>query len=353
MISGTINGKPVYWAVDEDHQVIGTESLEEASLFYIIPTEDAYHPSDFLIAYYGKHISDRKRVMNVNDPFSKLRHAPPLPFYLTSNSSVFGSCSGPLHLRSTVLVQEARFSLHSRVQLSFACMMCLSTPVSLSSWIEGEKFYINCSQRSFKVDGYIAMKRQESDPKYKTITVPTMKDPSNSKNIGMLFRLHPPEYRVFISEVPSTTEPESDSEEEEPSTPTTEAGVPRTLSIEAGGPPLPSSEAGGPPPPSTEAGGPPPPSTEAGGPPPPSTEAGGPPLPTTEAGPVPTPRAEGQRLVKLSTLQMQSHSETPVARNRAQKPSRPKDASKQKNCGCVLDPDSYAGQYQRVFGVDD
>ena len=304
MISGQVNCKPVYWTVDDEHHyVIGTESLKEASLFYIIPTQDTYHPSDFLIAYYGKHVSDRKRVMNVYDPFSKLRHAPPLPLYLTCNCSMLGSSSGPLHLLSTVLVQQARFSLYSRVQPSFACMMCMSTPVSLSSWIEGEKFYINCSKRSFKIDGYIAMKQQECEPNYKTVTVPTMKDPSNSKSIGMLFRLHPPEYRGFQTQA----------------APTTEAGEQ---------------------PPTTEAGEQPPP-TEAGEQPPP-TEAGGPPPPPEEP-----------HLIELSTLVPQSHSEPPVARKRARIPKDTSKSVKQKNCECVLNPDSYAGQYQKVFGVDD
>ena len=201
LISGNINGKPVYWAVDEDHQVIGTESLEEASPFYIIPTGDVYHPSDFLIAYYGKEDleSDLKRVTTIYDQLAELcEKAPPLPFYLTSNSNIFGSSDDPLKLHSTVLVQEARFSLHSRVQSSFTFMMCLSTPVSVSSWIEGEKFYINCSHRSFKIDGYIAMKK-ETDSTYKTVTVPTMKDPRKSTDSGMLFRLHLPKCKKRLT----------------------------------------------------------------------------------------------------------------------------------------------------------
>ena len=74
-------------------------------------------------------------------------------------------------------------------------MMCLSTPVSLSDWIEGEQFYINCSRRAFKIDGYVAMVKlaseDETQKKYKTVTLPSISDPSSSTK-GMLFRLHPP-----------------------------------------------------------------------------------------------------------------------------------------------------------------
>ena len=200
---------------------MGTAAVGNASLFYIIPTGDMHHPSDFLIAYYGKEECDRKLVTNVYDEFAALRkEVPQLPKYLASDSNIFGSSDGPLKLHSTVLVQQARFSLHSRVQPSFPFMMCLSTPVSIGNWIEGEKFYINCSHRSFKIDGYIAMKReskpttntasvvtapttndpsetkdsgmnqQESDHTYRTVTVSTIKDPNSNIDFGMLFRLH-------------------------------------------------------------------------------------------------------------------------------------------------------------------
>ncbi len=139
---------------------------------------------------------NRSRLTNVNDPVVRSRTKKTnLPLYLTTNTGLFGQSEGPLQLKSTVLTNQARFCLHSRVQSTFVCMMCLSTPVSLSDWIEGEQFYINCSRRAFKIDGYVAMVKlaseDETQKKYKTVTLPSISDPSSSTK-GMLFRLHPP-----------------------------------------------------------------------------------------------------------------------------------------------------------------
>ena len=224
-----VNGKSVYWKVNESisdtkeefsltetsatkdkstqtnasaveaepvartncHQLLGTELIEEASLFYIIPSENTSHVCDFSIAYWGKKCRDRKILTNLLEPHAKKRKTEPLlPRYLSADSGILGKHKGPLELHSTVLVQHARFCLHSRVQSSFPLMMCTSTPVPLSSWIEGEEFFINCSQRSFKIDGYIAMTRNsKSNPTYKTITMPINRNPTNRDDVGVLFRL--------------------------------------------------------------------------------------------------------------------------------------------------------------------
>ena len=291
-ISCEINKTTIYWIANKDHtNVVGTECEDEASLFFIVPTEDAHHPSEFFITYY------EKREFDETDPFMKLQiKKSKQPCYLATDSNVFGSSSGPLDLRSTVLVRQARFALHSRVQPSFTFMMCQSIPVTVSSWIEGEKFYVNCSRRSFKIDGYIAMKKG-TDSTYKTVTVPTMKDHRESTDIGMLFCL---------------------SKYKPPPPPT---------SAESEGLPPPTTEAGGPPPPTTEAGGPPPPTTdhEAGGPPPsPTTAAGGPPPPTTnEAGGLSSTKSSKPHISRSTSL-----------------------------LRAVVNPFSYSGQYQLIFGDD-
>ena len=117
---------------------------------------------------------------------------PSLPLYLSVKNNLFGSCDGPLTLKTTVEIKQARFCLHSRVQASFS--MCRSTPVCWKTWLEEEQFYINCSHRSCKVNGYIAMKevtnKGAGEQTYKTFTMPRMKDPGDSKGVGMLFQLH-------------------------------------------------------------------------------------------------------------------------------------------------------------------
>ncbi len=174
--------------VDEENgQLLGTVVKDEASPFYIISTEDKLHPADFFIAYYGK------KEMNHKSFRSQEYKRPSLPLYLAAKSNVLGYCEGPLIVKDSVEIAQARFCLHSRVQ--YSSYMCPSTPVSWNTWLEGEKFYINCSNRSFRVNGYIAIKqeskKQNSGSTYKTVTVPLIKDPRDCKEFGMLFQLHP------------------------------------------------------------------------------------------------------------------------------------------------------------------
>ena len=165
LISCEIDEKVIYLTVNKKYQLIGTESVHEAAPFYMIPTEDTKYPSDFYITYWGKNPSDRKRELHLRHPEREHRSGgPPLPHYLSTDTDILGKCTGPLSLKKSIEVKQARFSLHSRVQSSpLACMMCTSTPVSLKSWFEGEQFYLMCSHHSLKIDSYIAMQREGSE----------------------------------------------------------------------------------------------------------------------------------------------------------------------------------------------
>ncbi len=210
--------RDVYWCVSkEDNTVYGTTRLAEASSFHIITTGDSKYPSEFFIMHWQ---GNRQQLTNVNDPVVRSQaKMTNLPLYLTTNTGIFGQSEGPLQLKSTVLTNQARFCLHSRVQSTFACMMCLSTPVSLSDWIEGEQFYINCSRRAFKIDGYVAMKKLDQEGEvqktyqYKTVTLPSISDPSSSTE-GMLFRLQrsPEIDRSLKKETSKTVNPTDDTE---------------------------------------------------------------------------------------------------------------------------------------------
>ena len=223
LISSEINETPVFWKVEQSqnngiqsHQLVGTESAADASFFYIIPTGDLDHPSDFHIAYWTRkrqfhmHVDDLYRTYNIRGP--------PLPHYLTFNRK----CT--LSLEASVEIKQACFSLHSRVQTSFAWMMCTSTPVNLTSWLEGEQFYIRCCHHSiFKTNGYLAVmkKKDKSETKnedgmeneedrsnsYKLTTVFSVAGKKLSE-IGMLFRLHPGNIRDHAKEVQLNTQTE-------------------------------------------------------------------------------------------------------------------------------------------------
>ncbi len=195
----TLKEIDVYLCVSKNNCVYGTKEISEASQFHVIPTGDPKHPNEFFIVHWR---GNRHRLTNVNDPIVQSRGKKTnLPFYLTTNTNVFGESEGPLRLKSTFLTNQARFCLHSRGQATFAFMMCLSHPVSLSDWIEGEQFYINCSRRAFKIDGYISIvqeketevqkKKTEKMYEFKTATSPSISDPSSKTN-GMLFQLHAP-----------------------------------------------------------------------------------------------------------------------------------------------------------------
>ena len=156
MISAKIGKESVFWKVNESDQLTATESATDASLFYVIPAEDTTNPSDFHIAYWPKK-GEHGGTMHVDNLFRTYnKDGPPVPYYLSCDTNLFGQGKGtsPLTLKTTVKLRQARFCLHSRVQSSF--FMCTSTPVSLNSWFESEQFFIKCSHHFFKIDGYIA-----------------------------------------------------------------------------------------------------------------------------------------------------------------------------------------------------
>ena len=198
-VTSTTDHAPVYWIVDENYELWGTTNPKYATLFYIISTGDLYHPFEFHIAIWDRK-GDRKSAMNLTDMYrnhtERNMSGPCLPRYLSTNCSLLCRCEGPLKFNTTVELKQARFTLYSRIQNS--SMICGSTPVSMTEWIEGEQFYINC-RRSLQIGGYIVMEKQpkceeteEQVYSYKstTVTTVTAKDPTN---IGMLFRLQSPE----------------------------------------------------------------------------------------------------------------------------------------------------------------
>ena len=196
--------------------MLGTTSRKDASLFYVIPTNDPKHPSEFFITYWGKNKADRKRVMNRYDPLVKSRmDNSNLPLFLSTDGNIFGMSEGPLKLKNVVVIQQARFCLHNRVQSTFACMLCLTTPVDLSGWIDlGEQFYIKCNRRPFKIDGYIAMKCK-SDPTSKASQARSSSEP-NAPNSQSSSARHPTASSSIPSDVLEAASPPSKGTHEMP-----------------------------------------------------------------------------------------------------------------------------------------
>ena len=195
-----VKKETVYWTI-ENYKLFGTTSLEAASLFYVLNAGDPTHPSDFYIAYWGTKIGSRDKAMHLRDIYRSAvpeKGQPYLPCYLSTNTNILGQCKGPLSLKTTVEAKQARFSLHSRVQsFWFACMMCTSTPISLSSWLEGEQFYIKCQNYFYKMDGYLAVEVSETSDQidkthpYSTTAITCVAGIDPEKT-GALFRLYSP-----------------------------------------------------------------------------------------------------------------------------------------------------------------
>ena len=201
----------LYWSVDKLHQVTATPDKEIASEFFITPINDSSRPHEFMIEFHeGDRSSEQdprpkdrsseqdlllkdSSIASEQDPLlqdssskqdPRPKEAPlaPLPHYLNGTASMFGYNEGPLKVKLNVSAANARFVLHSRVSDDYA-------PVDLNSWEHGEAFYINCSRRRFKWEGYVSVKKTKA-LEYITAIVPSEHN-HNDFDTWLLFRLIP------------------------------------------------------------------------------------------------------------------------------------------------------------------
>ena len=109
--------------------------------------------------------------------------------YLDAPVSVRGRNNGPLYMSDTVSDESSRFVLHSRI------IQNKVSPVSISTWTSGnEMFYVNCSRRKRKINGYLAIKRVRQrgtdEDTYITACMSSRKYHNNT-SVHMLFELIP------------------------------------------------------------------------------------------------------------------------------------------------------------------
>lgn len=191
--------------------MIATRDLRQASLFFVVPTDDGENQYEFLIAHYGdtglapKNI--RRRSSGLSNP--SVFDLPPVGRYLAAPLSTFGKNPGPLFLRSSVSQTQCRFVIHHR--LSHQSKKGLVA--DLATWtLSRDVFFINCSRRKFKRDGYLCVKAAKggrrgigSDVHYMAC-VPSLKE-HNDRDTFMLFRLLPSSVRVQGLFTPVTKRP--------------------------------------------------------------------------------------------------------------------------------------------------
>ncbi len=185
----------VYWKVDQD-AVRATEAIEEASLFYLVSGRD----SSFTMAYWGDDRQDRKPLEDKIHFHSELsKEIPKLPRFITANTNLLGHSKGPLLLKSTYSSKEAKFTLYSRAQRSFACISWVSTTATIQTWEQGEEFFLKHQTIPFKKD-YVAIV-YENGELVSTIQ-PWITDAEN----GMLFRLHSSSLKTNATKATVTTD---------------------------------------------------------------------------------------------------------------------------------------------------
>ena len=139
-----------------------------------------------MIHYYGEDEDALMRPRGTLDPMAKVKNLAPLPLYLDGRASLFGYNEGPLEVKPNVTEENACFVLHNRVH-------CKYEPVDYNMWMLGDEFFISCSRRRFKLDGYLSVKKTKILD-YITAIVPSQ-EYHNGLNTWLLFRLMPVEYR--------------------------------------------------------------------------------------------------------------------------------------------------------------
>lgn len=206
---------------DEDRHIYyvgATAHRAAASYFFIIPNDDGIHPYEFRIGWASDGEKQLRRTRSSLRPDTP-GHLEPLFRFLDAHVNIFGSNTGPLYLKSELHSSHSRLTLHNRV------IGDNKAPIDTKVWGYGnEEFFINCARRSFRKDGFIAVKRitvrtaqGRIEERYVTICLPHEKH-HNEQNVWMLFRLYPAQLRnvkagdIADAEVKSVLEDELDDE---------------------------------------------------------------------------------------------------------------------------------------------
>ena len=194
---------------DNNYAVVATRRIENASEFSIrrvIPSDDGEHPYEFLIGYRGDETKQNERRSSITVSAANIQMGS-IARYLNTPVNFLGSNPGPLHLQYEVAERKSRLTLQSRLVKEYS-------PVDTRTWTSGgDLFFINCSRRKLKRDGYICVKRTRQQ-RLITACVPSVKS-NFEPNTWMLFRLLPASYRDDKLSRHEANDEVDDSEEEE------------------------------------------------------------------------------------------------------------------------------------------
>lgn len=187
------SGSGLYLRVTDTYAVMGTRNRQEASEFHIIPNDGTVKANEFLIGYY-KDINEpiiRQRHERHHSIVSEANQTSKVMTYLNAPLTLLGRNSGPLYVQDTVSDSTCRFVLHSRVISQKKNQL----PIPLSSWTSGgDMFFINCSRRSYRRDGYLSISRRpggRNRPETYDTTCTSSTRHHDGRNVFMLFQLLP------------------------------------------------------------------------------------------------------------------------------------------------------------------
>ena len=174
-------------------EVLATRDASQASRFFVAPTDDGHNRYEFHLVHYGDGCPLKKELYRRSSGFSHFDsfEVQPIASYLSASLNMFGKNDGPLVMKDSAEEEECRFVLHHRLSRQKS----RATAFDLATWTSSRDiFYINCSRRSFKRDGYLVVKWDEKSDSFITACVSSIKDNSNSDTY-MLFRLLPESVR--------------------------------------------------------------------------------------------------------------------------------------------------------------
>ena len=174
-------------------KVLATRDVSQASRFFVAPTDDGHNRYEFHIVHYGDDCPLNKELYRRSSGFQHYDscEVQPIASYLSASLNIFGKNDGPLVMKDSAEEEECRFVLHHRLSRQKS----RATAFDLATWTSSRDiFYINCSRRSFKRDGYLVVKWDKKSDSFITACVSSIKDHSKS-NTYMLFRLLPESVR--------------------------------------------------------------------------------------------------------------------------------------------------------------
>ena len=161
--------------------------MKDASLFYILPSEDGSSEYEFNIAW-DKDDDYEKCLKSVASPNIKINQMHKLLFFSTE-LNVLGHNSSKMSLKKDVRLGDS-LTLRKRMDRSGK-----KAPAGVEKWIKGQDvYYIHCSS-SFIGKGYVAVINRP-DPNEHGKYINEFKcyssvNSHNDYNVSMLFQLHP------------------------------------------------------------------------------------------------------------------------------------------------------------------